>query len=153
VVWQPRDDADAIVESCLATVGMDSANTRCPVVVFKAFGVTRAPLPPGEIEGSFSLDNACASYCMIGPDAVVRWRACHECGHLMLHLVGRRLPHDESLASRCGRALAISRGYMLALLACHRDHEITGYFASWLPEEQTDRRIWEVRRSVIRLVG
>lgn len=154
MVWCPWSDADAITEAGLISVQLDGADHRCPVVLFELFGITRTPLPPGEIEGAFSLEAATVSYCMIGPAALVRWRAWHEAGHMILHLSGRRLPHDESLASRCGRVLAMSRRFVLRLLdEGWRDYEIVQEYADWLPEEQTERRIWEVRRSVMRRVG
>lgn len=154
MVWCPWNDADAIVESGLISVQLDGADHRCPIVLFELFGVARVPLPPGELEGTLSLDPLVAAYCMVGPDALVRWRAWHEAGHLMLYLSGRRLPHDEALASRCGRALAMSRRFVLRLLdGGWRDYEIVQEYADWLPEEQTEQRIWEVRRTVIRRVG
>lgn len=154
MVWCPWSDADAIVEAGLISVQLDGADHRCPVVVFELFGIARVPLPPGELEGVLSLETATAAYCMIGPDALVRWRAWHEGGHLMLCLSGYRLPHDEALASRCGRALAMSRRFVLRLLdEGWRDYEIVQGYAWWLPEEQTERRIWEVRRSAMRRVG
>ena len=154
MVWCPWSDADAITEAGLISVQLDGADRRCPVVVFELFGIARVPLPPGELEGVLSIEKATASYCMIGSEAQVRWRGCHEGGHLMLCLSGHRLPHDEALASRCGRALAMSRRFVLRLLdEGWRDYEIVQEYAWWLPEEQTERRIWEVRRSAMRRVG
>lgn len=85
--------------------------------------------------------------------AVTRWRLAHEVGHLVLCLNGILMPHDESLASRCGRAVCLSRSYILRALDGMSPQELAVHHSEWLPLEQVTLRVWEVRQSVRRMTG
>lgn len=151
--WGHEEDADAVAESGLATVGMDGMLLRCPLAVFGAFGMAVLPLRRGDIEGFIHLRQREVRIDMSGGIEDVRSRMAHEGGHLVLHLAGYRLPHNEAFASRCGRAIVIGERAMRRAIDTHPYSIIPHLYADWLPYRQVSMRLWEVQIRRMRRTG
>lgn len=149
----PGEDADSLVESAMAAVGLDGADIRCPWQIARMMGIRVEALIDGPTHGQFDLEHAVARVRLSRCAAVTRWRLAHELGHLVLCLHGLAMPHDEGLASRCARSLCMGRRHVLRALRRSAPQDFVQDHAGWLPAEQVGLRVWEVSQSLRQLVG
>lgn len=151
--WGPREDGDAIAEAVAARVKIDGMARRCPWLFCVLFGVKVKPLPADKVEGYFDARTLTIYLDMSGDEQEIRARLAHEIGHVMLFLMGYRFPHDESLASRAGRAWCIGRGAITrALREMHRE-QVKVLHSDFLPMSEVSARIWEVQVTTMRSTG
>lgn len=153
MIWMPEEDADSLVESAMAAVQLDGADIRCPWEVARRFNIKVEALVEGPAHGRFVLSKSLAQVRLNRCEAVNNWRLAHELGHLVLCLAGILMPHSERLATRCGRAICLSRPYIIRSLNYFSRGEIVAHHSYIIPAEHLDERVWEVQQSLLGKVG
>lgn len=151
--WGPREDADAIAEAAALIFHLDGCDVRSVWLFCRLAGVEVRPLSKGTVHGYFDAKRKLIYADVSGEEVEVAGRLCHEIGHVILVLLGYRMPHDEQLVSRVGRAWVIGRDSMRMALRNLSKTEIFAHYSTLLPERDILARICEVQILTMKNVG
>jgi hypothetical protein len=139
-------DVDAIVESVLARVGLDSLPVRNPAAVLMALGWTLDPLVTlGPEEGRVVEADRVAFVRLVGSRPSINRVIAHEVGHIVFLEFGYPLPHCECCVDAAGRAICLGRQGLSRRLRTDSPQTIIASLAHLFTTAEVARRIFEVR--------
>lgn len=149
----PREDADAIAEAAALIFHLDGCDVRSVWLFCRLAGIQVRPLPKGTVHGYFDAKRKTIYLDVSGEESEIAGRMAHEVGHVILVLLGYRMPHEEELASRVGRAWVISREAMRLALRNLTRGEVIAHYSPLLPGTDVVARMHEVQSQTMRNVG
>lgn len=144
-------EADALVESALARIGMDGMDERDPLAVIYQFKWRVRVLAGGITQGFTNDKKREVGLSFLGSEQAINKDAAHEAGHVVQYRMRARTPHCEDFTDAVGRAIVIGRAGMLRRLnRLPTTAAVVDSYAHLLPAEEVARRLWEVRRAIMR---
>lgn len=147
-------EADALAESVLVRVCADGMEERPALALVYLLGWKIVELHDRQIE-AFS-DPKTRTVCLnfkLDRAAFLK-QIAHELGHIILYEARVPGPHDEDFVDEVGRSGVIGRiGMLWRLKEMSNSAEVVESYLHLLPAPDVARRIWEVRRALMRKIG
>lgn len=144
-------EADALVESVLAKIGLDGLEERDPVAVIYQLKWKVRVLGGGIARGFTNDKTREVGLTFLGSEQASNWDACHEAGHVVQYEARSLTPHCEDFTDAVGRAIVMGRaGVLRRLNRLPTSADVVDSYAHMLPSAQVAQRVWEVRRAMMR---
>lgn len=147
-------EADALVESVLASIRADGMDERPPLPMIYALRYRIVHITGSKTQAFTDEKHRTVGLCFESNALKIAEDGSHELGHIIQYKAGIKGPHCEEFTSEVGRAAVLGRrGILRRLNKGDSPVEIIEDLLHLLPAHQIAQRIFEVRCSLWRKIG